>query len=173
MKKSAFDQIARALNEAQVPFIVVGGLAVNAHGYGRTTFDVDLVMRLAPDTVQHAFAALAAIDYHPAVPITAEQFGDAQLRETLRAEKGMLVLKFWSDQHRETPLDVFVTEPFAFEEEYLAAMIHESAPGIPVRIVRYDTLLQMKREAGRGQDLADISELEFIRTGSYEPRPAQ
>ncbi len=28
MKKSSFDAIARALNEAQVPFLVVGGIAV-------------------------------------------------------------------------------------------------------------------------------------------------
>lgn len=40
-------------------------------------------------------------------------------------------------------------------------------------VVSYDTLLRMKREAGRGQDLADVAELEFIRTGSYEPRSLQ
>lgn len=37
-------------------------------------------------------------------------------------------------------------------------------------VASYDTLLRMKREAGCGQDLA---ELEFIRTGSYEPRSLQ
>jgi hypothetical protein len=172
MKKNAFDGIAKALNDAEVPFIVVGGLAVVTHGYGRVTFDIDLVIELTEAAVARAFAALASIDYHPAVPISAAQFGDAATREALRLEKGMLVLKFWSDTHAETPLDVFVTEPFPFAEEYDAALLLEAVPGVPVRVVRYSTLLKMKREAGRGQDLADISELEFIRTGSYEPRPS-
>lgn len=173
MKKNAFDEIVRTLNAATIPFLLVGGLAVNAHGYGRTTFHVDVVIQLTPEVVARAFAALAAADYHPAVPITAGQFGDAALRERLRREKGMLMLKFWSDRHRETPLDVFVTEPFSFVEEYAAALVYETLPGTPVRVIRYETLLRMKREAGRPQDLADISELEFIRTGSYGHRPPQ
>ena len=52
------------------------------------------------------------------VPITAEQFADAALRESWIRDKGMQVLQFWSDQHIETPVYSFVTEPFPFEEEY-------------------------------------------------------
>jgi len=48
------------------------------------------------------------------VPITAEQFADPALRQQWREEKRMLVLKFWSDAHRETPVDVFIYEPFDF-----------------------------------------------------------
>jgi hypothetical protein len=33
-------------------------------------------------------------------------------------EKGMRVINFASDQHRETPLDVFATEPFEFSAEH-------------------------------------------------------
>jgi hypothetical protein len=33
MKVTSFEAVARALNEAGVPFIVVGGLAVIAHGF--------------------------------------------------------------------------------------------------------------------------------------------
>ena len=35
MKVASFEAIVRALNDAKVPFIVVGGIAVNTHGYGR------------------------------------------------------------------------------------------------------------------------------------------
>ncbi len=40
MKRQSIVAIARALNDARVPFIVVGGLAVVAHGYGRSTQDL-------------------------------------------------------------------------------------------------------------------------------------
>lgn len=36
--------VTRALEEANVPYCVVGGLAVNLHGIPRTTFDIDLVV---------------------------------------------------------------------------------------------------------------------------------
>ena len=35
MTLTTIESIARALNGAGVPFLVVGGLAVVAHGYGR------------------------------------------------------------------------------------------------------------------------------------------
>ena len=40
MKLTSIESIARALNGAGVPFLVVGGLAVVAHGYGRQTQDL-------------------------------------------------------------------------------------------------------------------------------------
>ena len=39
MKVASFEAIVRALNDAKVPFIVVGGIAVNTHGYGPFNFE--------------------------------------------------------------------------------------------------------------------------------------
>lgn len=159
MKLATLECIARALNEARVPYIVVGGLAVVAHGYGRTTQDLDLVIRLQPGAIRDAFAALAMLGYRPIVPVTSEGFADPATRARWVSEKGMTVLSFSSDQHPHTAVDVFTSEPFDFQAEYDAAMIQDVAPGIPVRIVRLPTLLRMKQAAGRPQDLADAAEL--------------
>lgn len=173
MKLASFEAIVRALDAAGVRYLVVGGLAVIAHGYGRATYDVDLVIGLEPGNIGAAFGALDRIDYHPAVPITAAQFADPALRESWRRDKGMLVLKFWSDQHRETMLDVFVTEPFPFDEELRRSTREEVAPGLLAPVVTLDTLLEMKRGAARPKDLADIDELNLAhgRPSSYD-RPA-
>ena len=159
MKVSSLEQVADALNAAAVPFIVVGGLAVNAHGYGRATADVDLVVRLTPEHIRGAFGALASLGYTPRVPVTADGFADSVQRQQWVVEKGMQVLNFHSDRHRETPVDIFVQEPFDFEREYERAVVEQVATGVPVRIVRLETLIQMKAAAGRPQDLADIAEL--------------
>ena len=74
----------------------------------------------------------------------------------------MKVLKFWSDEHRDTSLDVFVDEPFDFTAEFAIAPVRESLPGLPIHIVSLETLLAMKRSAGRPQDLADIDELNLL-----------
>src|SRR6266542_1353664 len=118
MTKASFDAIALALHRADVPFIIVGGIAVIHHGYGRLTQDVHLVIRLEKETIFQTFAALAAIGYRPALPISAEQFADPALRETWKREKAMKVLRFWSELHRETPIDLFIDEPFDFSSEY-------------------------------------------------------
>jgi hypothetical protein len=162
MKVSSVEAVLRALNGAGVEYLVAGGLAVNAHGYGRATFDVDLVVRLTPKTVDRLFAVLASLGYMPLVPVRAEEFGDRETRERFIREKGMVVLQFWSDQHRETRVDVFAREPFDFGKEFQGAHLEDLAPGVPVRFVALRTLIQMKELAGRPKDLDDARHLRWI-----------
>ena len=162
MKLASIESITRALDQAGAPFIVVGGLAVVAHGYGRQTQDLDIVIRLQPESINAAFRALRTLGYRPRVPVTAEGFADPEQRKRWIEEKGMTVLNFQSDQHRETPVDVFVTEPFDFSEEYRHALVEEVAPGVAMHILRLESLLRLKAEAGRPQDLADIAELRML-----------
>ena len=162
VKVSSLEAIARVLNDTGVSFVIVGGLAVVAHGYGRQTAALDIVVRLDPETIRRAFQALATLGYRPRVPVTAAGFADPQQRAQWIVEKGMTVLNFHSDLHRETPIDVFVAEPFDFIEEYRQAMVQEIAPGVSVRVVRLETLLRLKESAARPQDLADIAELRLL-----------
>lgn len=166
LKVNSVKQIVRALNEAGVPFVVVGGPAVVAHGYGRHTQHVDLVIQLRPKAIHAAFSALAALGYSPRVPITADGFADPIQRAQWISDKGMTVLSFCSDQHRDTPVDVFVKEPFDFDSEYDMALVEEIAPGVFVRIVRLECLLRLKELAGRPQDLADVAGLRSLHRGS-------
>ena len=159
MKLASFEAIVRALEGAGVRYLVAGGLAVGAHGYMRFTKDADMVIQLLPKNIQRAFAALGTLGYRPVVPITLEQFADAAQRESWIRDKGMQVLQFWSDAHRETPVDVFVSEPFHFDEEYGRALIKPLYGTIPVRFVSIPTLIQMKEAAGRPQDRIDIEHL--------------
>ena len=162
MRVASVEAVARALNDANVPYIIVGGLAVNAHGYGRLTEDLDLVLKLTPEHVRAAFGALKSLGYEPRLPVTAEGFSDSAVRARWITEKGMMVLNFYSDRHRETPVDVFASEPFDFDDEYRQALVEEVAPRVPVRVVRLQTLLRLKREAGRPQDIADVAELRLL-----------
>lgn len=156
------EAVFRSLSNADVRYLVVGGLAVNAHGYVRNTRYLDLVIGLESSNVIRGLRTLEAIGYQPAVPISPEQFADPLLREKWQREKHMLVLKFWSDAHFRTPVDVFVYEPFDFGTEGESAARFELAPGLSVPFLRLSTLLEMKSEAGREQDLADVANLRKI-----------
>jgi len=159
VKLSSFEALASALESTGVRYLVAGGLAVGAHGYLRFTKDVDIVIELIPDNIERTFSALASLGYKPIVPITMKQFSNAELRASWIRDKGMQVLQFWSDAHRETSVDVFVTEPFPFEEEYARALVKPLHDRLPIRFVSLPTLIRMKEEAGRPQDRADIEQL--------------
>ncbi len=159
MKQGTLRSIMEALHREGVRCLVVGGLAVNAHGLLRATVDVDLVVQLAPENIRRTFAALASLGYEPLVPVTAEGFADARTRSLWIREKRMRVLQFRSEAHRTVTVDVFVEEPFAFEEEYARALRKSLSGGIEVRFVCLKALLRMKEQAGRPRDLADIAEL--------------
>jgi len=162
VKLESVRKIARVLNRAKVKFIIVGGLAVAAHGYGRQTQDVDLVIQLIPDSIQGAFRALAKLGYRPIVPVTADAFSDPRQRSKWIKEKGMMVLHFHSDLQPDTSVDLFAKEPFDFASEYKRSKTEKVGGGVDVRIVRLETLLRLKRKAGRPQDLTDIAELRMI-----------
>jgi hypothetical protein len=159
VKLASFEAIVRALSEAGVRYLVAGGLAVNAHGYLRFTKDADFVVQLIPDNIKRAFAALEALGYKPLAPVTAEQFADRATREGWIRDKGMQVLQLWSDSHRETSIDIFVQEPFSFDEEYVNALIKPLYGSIEVRFVSITTLIKMKEAVGREQDRIDIEHL--------------
>lgn len=159
MKLASFEAIVRALNGANVRYLIAGGLAVNAHGYLRFTKDADVVLDLLPDNVERALAALAELGYRPAVPVAARQFADPVQRERWVREKGMQVFQLWSDEHRETPIDLFAQEPFDFGEEYERALVKPLYGNVEVRFVSIPTLIRMKETAGREQDLLDIKHL--------------
>jgi len=99
------------------------------------------------------------IGYQLKIPVTPEQFADPKLREEWRREKNMVVLPLWSEIHRRTPIDIFIYEPFDFARELSRALRlpvwgDETAP-----VVAYEALLELKRTAGRSQDLTDIEKL--------------
>ncbi len=162
MELRSVEAIARALNDAKVQYIVVGGLAVNAHGYERFTHDVDLVIGLEPENITRALNALIAVGYTPAIPISPEDFAKAENREIWRSEKSMLVLKLWSDEHRRTPLDVFVYEPFDFTTEWARTVRFSIGASVEIPVLCYESLIQMKIDAGREKDLLDVSALRKI-----------
>jgi hypothetical protein len=75
----------------------------------------------------------------------------------------MLVFQLVSRRHEETAIDLFIHEPFDFAQEYAAAPRIELISGIDTPVVRYETLLAMKRSANRPKDLEDVRSLELAK----------
>jgi hypothetical protein len=172
VERSSVEAIVRALKTANVRYLIAGGLAVVAHGFVRFTADVDLVLDLDPDNLRRAIHALSSLGYRPRAPVEFERFADASERSRWVDEKGMTVFSLTSPVHRATEVDLFVAAPFDFEAVYARAARLEVAPGLPALFVALPDLIDMKRKAGRAQDLVDIERLENLRTPPEGGRPA-
>ncbi len=172
MELRSFEAIMRALNENGVRYVLVGGMAVVAHGHGRMTHDVDLVIQLERENILRAFAALSGLGYQPRIPVTAEAFADPGNRRRWIDEKDMTVLSLYSDRYRTTLVDIFVHEPFDFDDVFAHAHTTD-VEGITVRFVDLRTLIRMKEAAGRPIDLDDVHHLKLLQednaTGGGHP----
>jgi hypothetical protein len=159
MKLSSLEEVFRTLGISDVRYLVVGGVAVVAHGYLRFTQDLDLVISLEPENIRRAMAALETLGYRPKVPVKASDFADPAKRESWIRDKHMLVFQLVSDQHPTVAIDVFAQEPFPFDAEWEQAGIHPLAPDTNARVVTLPTLLALKRAADRPNDRIDIQML--------------
>lgn len=162
MERRSVEAIFRALNEAGVRYLVVGGLAVIAHGRTRLTLDIDIVLDLDPNNARRALAALSGLKFRPKVPVALDAFADPDQREMWIRDKNMKVFSLLSLDHPMTEVDLFAREPFDFERAYALRFTDEVVPGVPATFVGLDHLLQLKKEAGRPKDLEDIRWLEHV-----------
>ncbi|MHC5021651.1 MAG: DUF6036 family nucleotidyltransferase [Planctomycetota bacterium] len=160
-------QALRALNDAGVRYLVVGGVAVVLHGHLRTTADLDVVLALEEDNLRAAMAAFEAAGYQPRVPVRLADFADEATRESWVRDEGMLVFALWNPAIPGSHIDLFIEEPFDFAAEFARApRVPTDAVTIPV--LHTEALLAMKRAAGRPQDVADCEALELLRAAADE-----
>lgn len=144
--------LLRRLVEERIDFVVIGGVAVEIHGYARFTKDLDIVYatnganleRLGKVLVELGARLRGIEEEVPFVP---------DMRTLRRAQ--MLTL--------DTPLgslDLLVDpKGSARYEEMRERALTVDLDGIEVRVVALEDLLSMKRAARRPQDVADVDAL--------------
>jgi predicted nucleotidyltransferase len=147
------DQILVALADHGVDFVVVGGIAVQAHGYIRGTHDVDVIVEARAPNLSRLSEALAELEAELRTQGTLKFTDPHQLR------KVPLVPVIT----RAGPLDVLNVEHVAggprSYEALRDAAIKVELRGREVAVAGLSDLIRMKRAAGREQDLMDIEAL--------------
>lgn len=150
--------VLRLLALHRIDFVVVGGMAAIAHGSARFTFDLDIVYSREPDNVARLSAALAPL--HPRLRGAPEG-----LPFSLDVPTVMSGLNFTLSTDA-GPIDLLgeVTGGGGYPQ-----LLPRSGPagifGTTCRVVSLDTLITLKRAAGRPADLLAIAELELLRDG--------
>ena len=133
-----------AFAAAGVDYAVVGGMAVNAHGYVRATHDLDVFIRPTIENAQVAFEALRTLG----VPLEGLSFADL-----LDVEEN---LRFGPSEDHVDILPSIGAMPF--DQVWRNRMLAE-IDGLSVPFISKADLIANKRETGRLRDLADADEL--------------
>jgi hypothetical protein len=132
-------RLVRELEKAGISYVLVGGLAVNAHGHERMTKDVDVLM------TREGFKKFC----QELVP----RLYDRDPRRSRR----------FVDRKTQRTIDVLVTGmfpgrgepgPIAFPDPGMVAELIRD-----IRVVNLTTLIQLKLAARRHQDFADVVNL--------------
>lgn len=146
------------LREAEVDFVLVGGLAVNAWGYLRATRDIDLVPDPAAENLQRLDSLL--VELGGKVEVGERLLESSAIKTFLRTGDRTLVL---TDLGR---IDVLQGLPQVPSFPVLDERASEvDVDGLVVKVCSLDDLLAMKRASDRPRDREDLEALEAAREG--------
>lgn len=145
-------KVVQALEDAKVPYALVGGFAVALHGAVRGTLDIDLILRFSEKRFIAADKALQSIGLRPRLPVTAAEV--FRFREEYIRNRN---LHAWSFVHPDRPseiVDVILTENLA-DVKIKRLKVQDQT----VRVISAADLIRMKEKSGRPQDLEDAKAL--------------
>jgi hypothetical protein len=137
-------RITQALDAAGIPYVIAGGMAVNAHGHRRTTEDVDLLL------TREGLAAFKA------------QWLGRGWVDAFAGSKGM------RDTESNVRVDVLITgdfpvdgkeKPVAFPDPSIGEPSPDGYPVLPLRVLIELKLASAMTAAHRMQDYADAMNL--------------
>lgn len=152
-------------------YLVAGGMAVNAHGFARFTKDLDLLIDLDPANVIRATDVFQAQGLQPRVPVSPRDLADPAKRDDWCERRNMLVFPWIDPSDPFRSVDVFIRNPIDFEQAWARSRL-EVVGGTVLRFVSLPDLLDMKRLAGRPNDLRDIEVLSALSEKSpSDPAP--
>lgn len=150
--KESIDQFIFLANKKGVRMLMVGGGAVNFHGYQRHSADVDFWIETTNDNLGNLVSVFKEMGYE------IDRFPDA-----VKDEVQNISVKF-------SPLDLDLELITKFEigksfneafEEAIAVEIAGSQV-LKWKVLSLDDLLESKRRAARPKDLLDIQQLKSL-----------
>ncbi len=147
---AAAAEISAFLDGEGIPYVIIGGLAVQYWGEPRTTRDVDVIVLLAEDYADE-FLVLAVQRFTPRI---ADAVNFAKQNRVLLLTAGNSV-----------PIDLSLGIP-GYEEEVIRRAITVQWPeNRPLRIISCEDLLIHKCVAGRPRDIEDVESI-LLRRGN-------
>lgn len=142
-----FRDFIKALNDADVAYLLVGGYSVILHGYSRTTGDLDIWVQRTEGNYQRLKLAFSRFGM-PVFDMTEENFLHHDIWD---------VFTFGNPP---VAIDIMVAiKGLDFDAAFQHAVEFDDE-GLRIRVVHLDDLLRAKRAANRPKDQDDLQHLQ-------------
>ena len=153
MREFDLRALLEALNGSDVRFVVIGGVAVAAHGYVRGTEDLDLVPDPDPENLAKLTEALKRLE--ATLPTVDERpFDPSTDAGVIRRGGNVTAMTRFGE------LDVVQrARGVPSYSQLIEDAVESELLGIPVRICSLARLREMKLAQDRAQDRADLANL--------------
>jgi len=161
-----YERVFRGLNKRRVSYAVVGGIAVNLHGFVRATMDLDIVMLLERRNIEKFIALVEEMGFKPRMPVDLRDFCDDARRSEWINDKGMKVFCVYNPKCPSEQIDVLVGDETDTEGLFKRRQTMKLGT-VSVPVVSIDDLIRLKEKAGRQRDVIDIAALRRIRELNY------
>ena len=143
------------MNKHNVDYVLVGGMAVNIHGYRRTTGDMDLFVNPSPRN--HLKLTKVHFDF-------GMHMGEMEELDNFLNTSKYDVFTFGASPIQ---IDILtVCKGISFDKAQESSVQYEIDDGLSVSVVDYRTLISAKKASNRLRDQADIEELEKVKNKS-------
>ncbi len=140
-----FRDFIKALNDSEVEYVLVGGMAVILHGYVRGTGDMDVWVNKTKDNYQKLVKAFALFGM-PVFDMTENAFLGNEF-------------DVWGIGVQPVRIEIMTAvKGLAFDETYSLSQLYNE-DGLQIRFIHLNHLLKAKNAAGRFRDLDDIDQL--------------
>ena len=139
-------ELLHSLSQGQVRYVLVGGIAVQLHGYMRSTFNIDLVLAMDDENLVGFIGVAKHFGLVPSMPVSIESLRSSGQIEHWHREKDMLAFSLREPQVGRGVVDILVRPEVPFEQ-LMENAVAGKLFGQNVWIAAIDDLLVMKRIA--------------------------
>ena len=152
------------LDKVHIRYVLVGGFAVQLHGFQRATYDIDIALAMYEDNLTSFIGLARQLSLAPVMPVPLDALKNAALIDQWHREKGMPAFALRETAPGGLVIDVLVRPEVGFTQlaERAAKVMLQ---GYAVLIASVADLITMKRAAARPKDQIDIIALEKIQRG--------
>ena len=155
-----YEDILREFNKHKVKYILAGGVAVNIHGYLRSTGDLDILVEMSEENLRKIVKVLKNKGYHVKQPVDPILIADRKSREDWIKNKNLKAFNFYKESEMKE-VDILLQTPVSYSDAK-KDMLCVKADSLDIPVISLKNLIKMKRNTGRQKDREDIKELTAI-----------
>jgi hypothetical protein len=145
-------ELVKALKKEKVNYMIVGGYAVNFHGYSRNTVDIDLIIKFTLANLKKVERLLGEMGMVSRLPIDAISI--FKFRDEYIKNRNLIAWNFYNENDPTDQVDILINHDISdFKTEKFLV------DNLEFKVISKKDLLKMKKESGRAKDLLDIKEL--------------